>query len=91
MVGLIHADDAAGPHTAQLYHANENHTYNIISCRNYGSIYGRNKTDTEKGANDSAGSLGNVTACDAAAQGNGQHFTISIFQTAFGIGLLPSG
>ncbi len=69
---------AAGGIVAQLYHANENHTYNIISCRNYGSIYGRNKTDTEKCANDSAGILGNVTAYDAAAQGNGQHFTIQV-------------
>ena len=36
---------AAAGIVAQLYHACENNEYNILSCGNYGNIYGRNGRD----------------------------------------------
>ncbi len=70
---------AAGGIVAQLYHARENNTYNIISCRNYGSIYGREEKDHARDcASDSAGILGNVTAYNVAKGSRGQHFTIQV-------------
>lgn len=67
---------ASGGIVAQLYHAYEGDEYNIISCRNYGSLYGRNGRSTGDCANDSAGILGNVTAYTASDGGQG--FTIQV-------------
>ncbi len=66
---------ASGGIVAQLYHAYEDHEYNIISCGNYGNIYTAYGKNTSNGANDSAGILGNVTTYD---QSPGQKFTIQI-------------
>ena len=55
---------------AQLYHAYENHEYNIVKCGNYGSIYTKNGEDASDrgGANDSAGILGNITTYTVSSQ-----------------------
>ena len=70
---------ASGGIVAQLYHAYSNHSYNIISCGNYGSIYTRDgRYANETGANDSAGILGNVTTYKVSNASNGQTFSIQI-------------
>lgn len=53
---------AAAGIVAQLYHAYEGSEYNIISCKNFGNIYGRSGESNDYCANDSAGILGNITA-----------------------------
>lgn len=82
---------ASGGIVAQLYHAYENHEYNIISCGNYGNIYGRTGASYGTGngdcANDSAGILGNVTAYRTDQQGGGQKFTIQVLDCVNGAGV----
>ncbi len=77
---------AAGGIVAQLYHAYENNEYNIISCGNYGSIYGRDGRSTASCANDSAGILGNVTAFRADQAAIGQSYTIQVLDCVNGSG-----
>ena len=74
---------------AQLYHAYENNEYNIISCGNYGNIYGRHGRETNDCANDSAGILGNVTAykVNADQSAHGQKFTINVIDCVNGAGV----
>lgn len=74
---------ASGGIVAQLYHASDNHEYNIIGCDNYGSIYKRNGSDGN-GANDSAGILGNVTTYQGSSS---QNFTIRILDCMNGPGV----
>ena len=74
---------ASGGIVAQLYHASDNHEYNIIGCENYGSIYKRNGSDGN-GANDSAGILGNVTTFQTSTS---QSFTIRILDCMNGPGV----
>lgn len=69
---------ASGGIVAQLYHAREKNEYKIISCKNYGKIYGRSGSNTADCANDSAGILGNVTAYQASGNQNAQDFTIQV-------------
>ncbi len=71
---------------AQLYHAYEENTYNIISCGNFGSIYGRDGKSTDSAANDSAGILGNVTAYLKSAD-QAQNFTIQVLDCVNGPGV----
>lgn len=71
---------------AQLYHAYEDNTYNIISCGNFGNIYGRTGKSTGDAANDSAGILGNVTAYYKAAE-QAQDFTIQVVDCVNGSGV----
>lgn len=65
---------------AQLYHAYENHEYNIVKCGNYGSIYTKNGEDASDrgGANDSAGILGNITTYTVSSQSEAPKFTVQI-------------
>lgn len=74
---------ASGGIVAQLYHASDNHEYNIIGCDNYGSIYKRNGSNGN-GANDSAGILGNVTTYQGSSS---QNFTIRILDCMNGPGV----
>lgn len=62
---------------AQLYHAYEGNEYNIISCKNYGNIYGQSGRSTAGCANDSAGILGNITAYQASEKG-AQKYSIQV-------------
>lgn len=71
---------------AQLYHAYENHEYNIISCGNFGNIYGKDGKDFG-GANDSAGILGNITAYNAPNTGSAQRYTINVTDCVNGAGV----
>lgn len=82
---------------AQLYHAYEGNEYNIISCGNYGSIYGQEKNvGNQQCANDSAGILGNITTynTDPGRTGankdlpaSGYHFTIQVLDCVNGSGV----
>ncbi len=68
---------------AQLYHAYEGNTYNIIGCSNYGSIYTRNGADIYgQGANDSAGILGNITNYNVSNAADAQSYTVQILDCA---------
>ena len=69
---------------AQLYHAYEGNTYNIIGCRNYGNIYTKEgeKAEDRCGANDSAGILGNITTYRADSASDAPAFTVQILDCA---------
>ena len=69
---------ASGGIVAQLYHAFENHEYNILKCSNYGSVFAREGKQCNDGANDSAGILGNITTTRVDKQEDSQKFTIQI-------------
>lgn len=69
---------ASGGIVAQLYHAASGQDFNILSCQNHGSIYGRWGTSTSQSANDSAGILGNITAYTASSAAMGQQFNINV-------------
>lgn len=78
---------ASGGIVAQLYHAASGQDFNIISCQNYGSVFGRdgaNYYHWENGkrvkdcANDSAGILGNVTVYTTYDINAAQKFTINV-------------
>ncbi len=71
---------------AQLYHAYEDNTYNIISCGNFGSIYGKTGRENKPSANDSGGILGNVTAYLKSAA-EAQNFTIQVLDCINGPGV----
>lgn len=74
---------ASGGIVAQLYHAYENNEYNIISCGNYGNIYGKDgRSLAESSACDSAGILGNITAYLSA-----QTYTIQVLDCVNGSGV----
>lgn len=77
---------ASGGIVAQLYHAASGQDFNILSCQNHGSIYGRWGTSTGQSANDSAGILGNITAYRA-EQGYGQKFNINVVDCVNGPGV----
>ncbi len=77
---------AAGGIVAQLYHAYGDNTYNIISCGNFGSIFGQNG-GSENSANDSAGILGNVTAYHADSEAEGDSYTIQVLDCVNGPGV----
>lgn len=89
---------AAAGIVAQLYHADSGDTFNIISCGNYGSIYGRNGAFSGEGkaANDSAGILGNVTTYKVSNNTGdyqkGQQFTIQVLDcvNAAGVSIYSS-
>lgn len=82
---------------AQLYHADEDNEYNIISCGNFGSIYGRagsysNKWAIDNCANDSAGILGNITAYqyemdDETKENKSQGYSIQVIDCVNGPGV----
>lgn len=78
---------ASGGIVAQLYHAFEDHEYNIISCANYGNIYGKTGKNYGQCANDSAGILGNITTYKASAQEQAQQFTVRILDCLNGPGV----
>ena len=78
---------AAGGIVAQLYHAYEENEYNIISCKNFGNIYGRTGKDSANCANDSAGILGNVTAYKTNNAQNGQSYRIQVLDCVNGPGV----
>lgn len=69
---------ASGGIVAQLYHAASGQDFNILSCQNHGSIYGRLGNNTSYSANDSAGILGNITAYTASSAAMGQQFNINV-------------
>ena len=69
---------ASGGIVAQLYHAASGQDFNILSCQNHGSIYGRWGNNTSYSANDSAGILGNITAYTASSAAMGQQFNINV-------------
>ena len=69
---------ASGGIVAQLYHAASGQDFNILSCQNHGSIYGRWGDNTSYSANDSAGILGNITAYTASSAAMGQQFNINV-------------
>lgn len=69
---------ASGGIVAQLYHAASGQDFNILSCQNHGSIYGRWGNNTSYSANDSAGILGNITAYTASSAAMGQQFNIIV-------------
>lgn len=69
---------ASGGIVAQLYHAASGQDFNILSCQNHGSIYGRWGNNTSQSANDSAGILGNITAYTASSAAMGQQFNINV-------------
>lgn len=77
---------ASGGIVAQLYHAYEGGEYNIISCGNYGNIYGRTGASNTGCANDSAGILGNITAYEA-GEGQGQNYTVQVLDCVNGSGV----
>lgn len=77
---------ASGGIVAQLYHASSGQDFNILSCQNHGSLYGRNGRSVDNCANDSGGILGNVTAY-AADAGKGQAFTINVADCVNGPGV----
>lgn len=72
---------------AQLYHPYAKNEYNIISCGNFGSIYGRAGDGNGNAANDSAGILGNVTTYKAEKVGDAQRFTIQVLDCLNGPGV----
>ncbi len=80
---------AAGGIVAQLYHGASGQDFNIISCRNDGSIYGRTGESQSNSANDSAGILGNVTNYIAwnAGKGDGEAFNINVVDCVNGPGV----
>ncbi len=83
---------AAGGIVAQLYHAYEGNHYNIVSCENYGNLYGKHGADREDGvikgcANDSAGILGNITAYEAKNEAAAQRFTVQVLDCVNGSGV----
>lgn len=78
---------AAGGIVAQLYHAYEENEYNIISCKNFGNIYGRTGKNNANCANDSAGILGNITAYKTGNAQNGQRYTIQVLDCVNGPGV----
>ena len=72
---------------AQLYHAASGQDFNIISCQNHGSVFGRdgasyyhweNSRKVKDCANDSAGILGNVTVYTTYDINAAQKFTINV-------------
>lgn len=78
---------ASGGIVAQLYHAASGQGFNIISCQNHGSVFGRdganychweNGTKVKDCANDSAGILGNVTVYTTYDINAAQKFTINV-------------
>lgn len=77
---------ASGGIVAQLYHAASGQDFNILSCQNHGSLYGRDGRSVADCANDSGGILGNVTAY-AADAGKGQSFTINVADCVNGPGV----
>ncbi len=77
---------AASGIVAELYHAYENNTYNIISCSNYGSIFKANGSGGQ-GANDSAGILGNITTYKTSNISRGQSFNVQIIDCVNGPGV----
>ena len=77
---------ASGGIVAQLYHAASGQDFNILSCQNHGSLYGRDGRNVADCANDSGGILGNVTAY-AADAGKGQAFTINVVDCVNGPGV----
>ena len=77
---------ASGGIVAQLYHAASGQDFNILSCQNHGSLYGRDGRSVDDCANDSGGILGNVTAY-AADAGKGQAFTINVVDCVNGPGV----
>lgn len=77
---------ASGGIVAQLYHAASGQDFNILSCQNHGSLYGRDGQSVDDCANDSGGILGNVTAY-AADAGKGQAFTINVADCVNGPGV----
>ena len=77
---------ASGGIVAQLYHAASGQDFNILSCQNHGSLYGRDGQSVADCANDSGGILGNVTAY-AADAGKGQAFTINVVDCVNGPGV----
>ena len=77
---------ASGGIVAQLYHAASGQDFNILSCQNHGSLYGRDGRSVDNCANDSGGILGNVTAY-AADAGKGQAFTINVTDCVNGPGV----
>ena len=78
---------ASGGIVAQLYHASSEQDFNIISCQNHGSIYGRGGDNVAYSANDSAGILGNVTTYKADSESNAQKFTINVADCVNGPGV----
>lgn len=71
---------------AQLYHAASYQEFNIISCQNHGSIYGKTGTNQEA-ANDSAGILGNVTAYGVWQNDAAQRYTLNVIDCVNGPGV----
>lgn len=78
---------ASGGIVAQLYHAASGQDFNIISCQNHGSVFGRdgasyyhweNSRQVKDCANDSAGILGNVTVYTTYDINAAQKFTINV-------------
>lgn len=77
---------ASGGIVAQMYHAASGQDFNIISCQNHGSLYGRYGENKSDSANDSAGILGNITAYRA-DEGGGQSYTINVVDCVNGPGV----
>ena len=77
---------ASGGIVAQMYHAASGQDFNIISCQNHGSLYGRYGESKSDSANDSAGILGNITAYRA-DNGGGQSYTINVVDCVNGPGV----
>ena len=71
---------------AQLYHAASYQEFNIISCQNHGSIYGKTGMDLHA-ANDSAGILGNVTAYGVSQNDAAQRYTLNVIDCVNGPGV----
>ena len=78
---------ASGGIVAQLYHAASGQDFNILSCQNHGSVFGRdgasywhweNGKKVKDCANDSAGILGNVTVYTTYDINAAQKFTINV-------------
>lgn len=78
---------ASGGIVAQMYHAASGQDFNIISCQNHGSVFGRdgasyyhweNSRKVKDCANDSAGILGNVTVYTTYDINAAQKFTINV-------------
>lgn len=78
---------ASGGIVAQLYHAQEQNEYNIVSCENYGSIYGQSGASIANCANDSAGILGNVTNYYSANVADSVSYTIRVLDCVNGPGV----
>ena len=69
---------------AQLYHAYEDNEYNIISCDNFGNLYGRTGESKNNCANDSAGILGNVTNYEITDEKKSPKYTIQVLDCVNG-------